>query len=226
MRRRLYAPEVSQPPPQPSPSGGGDRSFEPWAGLAAILAGIGGLVYSVAFLGGVVLGASPQLGMLVASAALMVGGVLSLLVLVAIYRRLLPASPGVALLGLALALMGAMGSVLHGGFDLANVINPPATDVLTEAGLPSPVDPRGLLTFGMAGLGLIVLAAQARRTGALTNGVATLGVILGILLVIVYLGRLIVLDPTNPLVAVPAGLTGVIVAPVFYVWLGLELRRR
>lgn len=211
---------------QPSPSGGGDRSFEPWAGLAAILAGIGGLVYSVAFLGGVVLGASPQLGMLVASAALMVGGVLSLLVLVAIYRRLLPASPGVALLGLALALMGAMGSVLHGGFDLANVINPPAADVLTEAGLPSPVDPRGLLTFGMAGLGLIVLAAQARRTGALTNGVATLGVILGVLLVIVYLGRLIVLDPTNPLVAIPAGLTGVIVAPVFYVRLGLELRRR
>ena len=226
MRLRLYAPDVSQPPPQPSPGGGGDRSFEPWAGLAAILAGIGGLVYSVAFLGGVVLGASPELGMLVASAALMVGGVLSLLVLVAIYRRLLPASPGVALLGLALALMGAMGSVLHGGFDLANVINPPAVDVLTEAGLPSPVDPRGLLTFGMAGLGLIVLAAQARRTGALTNGVATTGVILGALLVIVYLGRLIVLDPTNPLVAVPAGLTGVIVAPVFYVWLGLELRRR
>jgi hypothetical protein len=194
--------------------------------LAAILAGIGGLVYSVAFLGGVVLGASPELGMLVASAALMIGGVLSLLVLVAIYRRLLSASPGVALLGLALALMGAFGSVLHGGFDLANVINPPVADVLTENALPSPVDPRGLLTFGMAGLGLIVLMAQARRTGALTNGVASLGVILGILLVVVYLGRLIVLVPTNPLVAVPAGLTGLIVAPVFYVWLGLELRRR
>lgn len=211
---------------QPSPAGAGDRSFEPWAGLAAILAGIGGLVYSVAFLGGVVLGAAPELGMLVASAALMLGGVLTLLVLVAIYRRLLPASPGVALLGLALALMGAFGSVLHGGFDLANVINPPIADVLTENALPSPVDPRGLLTFGMAGLGLIVLMAQARRIGALSNDVASLGVILGVLLVVVYLGRLIVLVPTNPLVAVPAGLTGLIVAPVFYVWLGLELRRR
>jgi len=211
---------------QPSFSGGSDRTFEPWAGLAAILAGIGGVIYSVAFLGGVVLGANPTLGMLVASIALMVGGVLSLFVLVAIYRRLLPVSPGVALLGLTLALMGALGSVLHGGFDLANVVNPPAADVLTEAGLPSPVDPRGLLTFGMSGLGLLVLAAQARRTGALSNRVATLGVILGILLVIVYLGRLIVLVPTNPLVAIPAGLTGVIVAPVFYVWLGLELRRR
>ncbi|MGH2462407.1 MAG: hypothetical protein ACRDFZ_02130 [Candidatus Limnocylindria bacterium] len=211
---------------QPSFSGGGDRAFEPWAGLAAILAGIGGVIYSVAFLGGVVLGANPVLGMLVASAALMVGGVLSLLVLVAIYRRLLPASPGVALLGLALALMGALGSVLHGGFDLANVIHPPAVDVLTEAGLPSPVDPRGLLTFGMSGLGLIVLSAQARRTGALSRRVTNLGVVLGGLLVIVYLGRLIVLDPTNLLVAVPAGLTGVIVAPLFYISLGMELRRR
>jgi hypothetical protein len=44
--------------------------------------------------------------------------------------------------------------------------------------------------------------------------------------VIVYLGRLVILVPTNPLVAIPAGLTGAIVAPVFYIWLGLELRRR
>jgi hypothetical protein len=41
----------------------------------------------------------------------------------------------------------------------------------------------------------------------------------------VYLGRLIVLDPTNPLVAAPAALTGLILSPAFYIWLGLELRR-
>jgi hypothetical protein len=46
------------------------------------------------------------------------------------------------------------------------------------------------------------------------------------MLVVVYLGRLIVLVPTNLLVAVPAGITGVILAPLFYIWLGLELRGR
>jgi hypothetical protein len=42
----------------------------------------------------------------------------------------------------------------------------------------------------------------------------------------VYLGRLVILTPTSPLVAVPAGLAGVIVGPFFYFALGLELRRR
>jgi hypothetical protein len=211
---------------RPSADRGADSTFERWAGLAAIAAGIGGLVYAVAFLGGVVLGANPALGMLVASIALMLGGVLSLIVLVAVYLRISVVSHGIALIGLALALMGALGAVVHGGSDLANVLNPPAVDVITDAGLPSPVDPRGLLTFGVSGLGLLVLAAEARRSRALSRRVSNLGFVLGVMLVVVYLGRLIVLAPTNLLVAVPAGITGLILAPLFYIWLGLELRGR
>ena len=211
---------------QPSADRGSESRLEHWAGLAAIAAGIGGIVYAVAFLGGVVLGANPALGMLVASIALMLGGVLSLVVLVAVYRRVSAVSHGIALIGLALALMGSFGAVVHGGYDLANVLNPPAADVITDAGLPSPVDPRGLLTFGVSGLGLLVLAAEARRSRALSRRVSNLGVLLGLMLVIVYLGRLIVLVPTNLLVAVPATFTGVILAPVFYILLGLELRGR
>ncbi|MEX1278199.1 MAG: hypothetical protein WEI16_04025, partial [Chloroflexota bacterium] len=87
---------------QPSADRGSESRLEHWAGLAAIAAGIGGIVYAVAFLGGVVLGANPALGMLVASIALMLGGVLSLVVLVAVYRRVSAASHGIALIGLAL----------------------------------------------------------------------------------------------------------------------------
>ena len=47
-----------------------------------------------------------------------------------------------------------------------------------------------------------------------------------ILMIVVYLGRLVILDPTNPLVAVPAGLAGVLIGPFFYFAVGLELRRR
>jgi hypothetical protein len=211
---------------RPSADRGADSNFEHWAGLAAIAAGIGGIVYAVAFLGGVVLGANPALGMLVASIALALGGVLSLVVLVAVYRRVSAVSHGIALIGLALALMGAFGAVAHGGYDLANVLNPPTTDVIADAGLPNPVDPRGLLTFGVSGLGLLVLAAEARRSRALSRRVSSLGFLLGVMLMVVYLARLIVLVPTNPLVAVPAAFTGVILAPVFYIRLGLELRGR
>jgi hypothetical protein len=43
--------------------------------------------------------------------------------------------------------------------------------------------------------------------------------------VVIYLGRLIIFSPTNPIVAAIAGLTGFILSPVFYVGLGLWLRR-
>jgi hypothetical protein len=53
----------------------------------------------------------------------------------------------------------------------------------------------------------------------------SLGIAVGALLVVVYLGRLIVLDPTNPLVAGPAALVGFVLSPAFYIWLGSVLRR-
>jgi hypothetical protein len=202
------------------------RSYERRAGGVAIAAGIGGIVYSVAFLGGVVAGWAPDLGKLVSSIALLVGGIFTVAVMVAIYRRLLPVSAAAALLALALVVIGATGAAVHGGFDLANAINPPVSDPLADAKLPSPIDPRGLLTFGLSGLGLLLLMVKAREFAVITPRLGGLGVLLGALMIVVYLGRLIVLDPTNPLVAGPAALTGLILSPAFYIWLGLELRRR
>jgi hypothetical protein len=69
-----------------------------------------------------------------------------------------------------------------------------------------------------------VLALLTRGGATLPSRLATLGAAVGVLLVLVYLGRLIVLTPTNPLVAIPAALTGVVLSPAFYIWLGLELR--
>jgi uncharacterized membrane protein (DUF373 family) len=201
-------------------------AYERLAGAGSIAAGIGGIVYSVAFLGGVVAGWAPTLGLAVASIALMTGGFLSVLVLVALYRRLLDSAPAVGLLGLMLVAVGATGAMVHGGYDLANTVHAPVTDVLAEAELPSPIDPRGLLTFGISGLGLLVISWQSRRSGTLPGNVAALGMAVGVLLIVVYLARLIILTPTNLLVAVPAAATGLVLSPLFYILLGLELRRR
>ena len=201
------------------------RAYERLAGTASIAAGIGGIVYSIAFLGGVVEGKAPDLGLKVASVALMVGGFLSVLVLVALYRRLLASAAAVGLLGLMLVAVGATGAMVHGGYDLANTLNPPVSDVLAAAKLPSPVDPRGLLTFGISGLGLLVLAWQSRRSETMPANLAALGMAVGALLIVVYLGRLIIVTPTNLLVAIPAAATGLILSPLFYIWLGRELRR-
>ena len=201
-------------------------NYQRLAGGAALLAGVGGLVYSIAFIGGVVLGAAPEAGLAVASIALLTGGVLTLVVLVAIHAMVRGLAPELATLGLVLAAAGAIGASVHGGYDLANLLHPPASDVLAANALPNPIDPRGLLTFGFAGAGLLVLAWLLRRSGTVPRRLGNLGVAVGALLVVVYLGRLVVLDPTNPLVAGPAALVGFILSPAFYLWLGTVLRRR
>jgi hypothetical protein len=43
--------------------------------------------------------------------------------------------------------------------------------------------------------------------------------------VALYLGRLIILDATNAVIVVLVLVTGFVVHPAWYVWLGLSLRR-
>ena len=190
-----------------------------------MLTGLAGLAYSLAFLGLVVAGLAPRPGLVISSLMLLLGGLLSSFVLFAVYERVRPAGPMLARWALALGLAGAVGAALHGGYDLANAVNPPASDPIALANLPSPIDPRGLLTFGVSGTAAFVVALLIRRGGTLPRGLGSLGMVAAILLILTYLGRLIVLTPTNPLVAGPAALVGLIVNPAWYVWLGLSLRR-
>jgi hypothetical protein len=191
-------------------------SFERFAGTAAILAGLVGLLYSISF---VILHNG-----LLSALFLMLGGLLSIAALVALFNRLGEADSGFALLGLILGGVGALGAAVHGAYDLANLVNPPAENTSVLASLPSQIDPRGFLTFGAAGLALFVagfLMSQHTRFRPTFRG---LTYVLATLLIIVYLGRLIILAPSSPLLLIPAAITGFIVNPLWYIWLGVELR--
>jgi hypothetical protein len=201
------------------------ESFERAAGLSAILAGVVGILYSFSFVVLVVMGRAPELGVLLSSLFLMLGGLLSSAALVAVFNLVCETNPAPAIWGVLLAIFGALGSVIHGGYDLANAIHPPATNVPSLADLPSQIDPRGLLTFGIAGMGLLVLAGLMRQNDHLPKNLGTLGYVLAILLIVIYLGRLIILSPSNPVVAVLIVVTGFVVNPAWYIWLGLALRR-
>jgi hypothetical protein len=91
--------------------------------------------------------------------------------------------------------------------------------------LPSQIDPRGFLTFGSAGLALLVAGYLITHSTYFSRPFAFVTYLLSILLIIVYLGRLIIYDPSSPLVLWPAALTGFIVNPLWYIWLGLALMR-
>jgi hypothetical protein len=185
------------------------------AGAAAVLAGVAGLGYGLAF---VVLG-----DIALSAAVLMVGGLLAGVALTGVYRRL--GDSVAARCGLALGIAGAFGAVVHGAFDLAVTLHPVPG---FAADAPNPVDPRGVLTFGAAGLGLIVmglivLGRLARR--AFPAGLGVLAGVTGAVLVLRYLARLVVLNPASPLVLGPALLSGFVLSPLLYVWLGVTLTR-
>lgn len=89
---------------------------------------------------------------------------------------------------------------VHGGYDLANAINPPPS---LPANLPNPVDPRGLFTFGIADAALFIVTWLILRGEQFPRGLGYLAYLSAVLLVALYFGRLIVLDPTSPVILVP-----------------------
>jgi hypothetical protein len=132
-------------------------NFRRLAGSSALLVAATNLGYPLSFL--VVRPDNPDTGGALASAFLLVGGLLALPVLLALYG-------------------------------------------LVKEGAPE----RGLLTFGVGGLSLLVLAAAlaSRRLAWLAAG-------LGVLLVALYVLRLVVLDANN------AALVGFVLSPLWYV---------
>jgi hypothetical protein len=189
-------------------------SFEKFAGWAALLAGISGFLYSIAF---IVLQSN-----LLSALFLMLGGLFSTAALTALYQRLRGTESGFALLGLLLALSAALGSAIHGGYDLSNTLHPPAS---LNVDVPNPIDPRGLLTFGIAGLGLFLLSWLMQQEATFPRGLAYLGILSAILMLVLYLGRLIILQATSLVIVIPALLEGFIVNPIWYLGLGLALMR-
>ncbi len=199
------------------------RTFERFGGLCAVLAGIAGFLYSVSFV--VLARAAPGAGELLSSLLLLLGGLLSTAVFVALFGRLRETDPGFALWGLVLGLLGAAGSAIHGAYLVANVLNPPASNPVTEAGLPQAVDPRGFLTFAVTGIAVLVASSLVVRDRRWPTGLGYLGYASGALLLIVYVARVFILDPASPVVLVPVALLGFIVNPAWLVWLGISLRR-
>jgi hypothetical protein len=184
-------------------------AFQKLAGLLGILAGVSGLLYFVFFV--LLRNSSPSLSAL----SLLLLGLFGTATLVGLYQRLREVDDGFALWGLLLGLGGTLGATLHGSYDLANAINAPAAALQG----PFPADPRGFLTFAVAGLAVFVLSWLMLRGGVFTPFVAYLGLLSGVLLIVLYIAYMVILNATNPLVLVLILATGIL-NPVWYLWIG------
>jgi hypothetical protein len=189
-------------------------AFERFASVCAVLVGAGGLAYAIAFL--VVKNA------LFSDLFLMLSGFFSTAFLVALYNRV--RERDFALWGLLLGIAGALGSIVHGAYDLSNVVNPiTLVSQAAAAGIPNAIDPRGILTFAAGGIGLFVLVWLLGQSGQFPRILVYVGYLAAALLIILYLGRLIIYIPTNPLILIPAALSGFLVNPLWYIWSGFIL---
>jgi hypothetical protein len=194
------------------------RIFDRFAGACAILVGLGGIAYGLLF-GWIVLGASRGVAIAWLTIGLL-GALLTTVVSVALYYRLRATDRGFALLALLLGLAASLGQVENSAIGLGGALAP----AIGAEGAPS--DPFGVFRFGLSGVALFIVGWLIVRGGALPRGLGYLAQFGGFLLVLVYLGRLTgVIDPADRITVLPPLLYGVVVHPIFYVWLGGHLRR-
>lgn len=190
------------------------RSFSGFAGWAAFFAAAAGLLYAVSF---VVLKSA-----MLSALFLLLGGLGAIFAWTGLYDRFRDLEPPYALVALFLSLTAALGSLVHGGYDLSNALHPPAS---LPTDLPSQIDPRGLLTFGLASIGLFFFCRLALQDQHFPRGLAYLGFASAVLLAIIYLGRLIILDANSLLILAPAALEGFLLNPIWYIGLGIVFLR-
>ena len=190
-----------------------DRAFSRRAGFQAYLIAAFSLMYAVVFLG-FVRGHPENLGAAALAWALIAGaGLSATIATVATAARVGgDARWWLTAVGVGYGLLSAT----HGMFDA----------VATEQGLGtlalSPTDPRGLATFGLAGLWAFTLGLEIRSgNGALPPNLGWLAIVTGLDLIALFVATV---AQAEGAILVTGGLASVILVPAFWIWTGRALR--
>jgi hypothetical protein len=93
---------------------------------------------------------------------------------------------------------------------------------LTVPGALQGLDPQGWLRLGAVGLWILVVSLLALRGGTWPMLLASLGIVGAIVYSLAVIAQVV---QTPPLLVILAGVGGIILLPIWYIWLGLRLRR-
>lgn len=192
--------------------------FERLAGVCALFVGFGALVYAILFIT-IVEGnteTEPWFAILLA------GALTSVPVTIALYLRLRAFDEGAALTAFVLGLFGALGGIIHGGYELAAIVTPPNEGYYPGVESVS----KGVLRYLVAGLALLLIAWLVWASALLPRGIAIVAAIGGVLLVVIYIGRLFdFITPGDYVSLIPPLVYGLVVHPLLYGWIGLTFLR-
>jgi len=101
-----------------------------------------------------------------------------------------------------------------------------AGDASTRAAIagvgPILIDPQGWLSFGAVSLWLLVVNILALREGKLPKLLGIIGIVGAILYALVVAGNV---TGITLLIMIAAGLGGIIVGPIWFIWIGVRLLR-
>ena len=191
------------------------QRFRKFAGTCSILVGVGGLAYGLLF-GAIVYGADRPIALAWLTLGAL-GAILGTPVAVALYLRLRDTDRAFALLALLFGFVATLGQLENSSLTLAKEVG----GLVGESS-----DPAGHFRFGLLGLSLLIVGWLIVKEGTLPRRLGLVAEVGGVLLVLTYLGRLTgVIDPATELTTLPPILYGVVIHPVFYIWLGRLLRK-
>jgi hypothetical protein len=190
-----------------------DRAFSRRAGVQAYLIAAFSLVYAVVFLGFVRNHPENTQAAALASALIAGGGLAATIATTSLGARIGgDARWWLTALGVGYGLLSAT----HGTFE--------AIAIQQGLALPaiSPTDPRGLATFGLAGLWAFTLGLETvAGSGTLPRNLGWLAIVSGLDLIVLFLATVAAYEG---LILVSGGLASVILVPAFWIWTGRVLR--
>ncbi len=193
-------------------------SFSRFGSVAAIMVGVLSILYAVFFL--FLARVSDYVGILGSWILLGATAFFALAAYVALYQRLKSHANGYALYTLLLTAMAAFAMLQHGAFEAIEIFRRGAVEMAT--GAPSQVDPAGLASFGIVGVGALLWAWLIVRTNALPRALGYVGMFNALLLLVLFFSTVV---GSQPLILLSGGLTSVIVGPIWWIWLGRSLSR-
>lgn len=183
--------------------------YRRFAGLAALATAAAGIVFTVTF--AIAVRDGEHWALWASSITLIVGALVAIPVVLALADQLGTREPQFARLGLVFGLVATVGSALHGAWDTAVLANP-----LDHPDVPSYTDARGFATFAMTAAAFVIFGWLILRGSDIPRLVGQLALLAAVLLLVIYFGRLIVLNPKRPVIKWVAVVSGLVVSPAFY----------
>lgn len=193
-------------------------SFSRFGSVSAIMVGVLSILYAIFFL--FISRVSDYAGIL--GSWIILGGTafFALAAYVVLYQRLKPHAEGYSLYTVLLTAMAAFAMLQHGAFEAIEIFRRGAVD--NALGAPSQVDPAGLASFGIVGVGALLWGWLIVRTNALPRTLGYIGIFNAALLIVLFFATVV---GSQPVILLSGGLTSVIVGPIWWIWLGRSLSR-